>query len=87
MFWVVEHVPPHPDITSLTAGDNYGPTALSVEVGEGGGEMEILDSVLQQFFSVALVGFLNLYKLCFLYMIREEDCMIYNHFSLCLFLL
>lgn len=34
MFWVVEHVPPHPDITSLTAGGNYGSTALNVEVRE-----------------------------------------------------
>lgn len=37
MFWVVGHVPPHPDVTSLTAKDNYGSPALDVEIGERAG--------------------------------------------------
>lgn len=37
MFWVAEYVPTHPDVTSLTAEDNYGLTALDVEVGQRAG--------------------------------------------------
>lgn len=36
MFWVVEHVLLHM-VTSQTAKDNYGPTALGTDVGKGAG--------------------------------------------------
>lgn len=37
MFWVVGHVSSHPDVTSLTAKGNYGPSSLVAEIGERAG--------------------------------------------------